>query len=131
MKKCFSKPTEKTIKKSGISLSKHGICAYKFHLLGASPKTPIEIKIKGDVIIRIIEWIKKIKEYYETIKADVLKILSGTKAECTLSFDLEDLERIVRCVLSVFFISTIFTSGNSTLYPIKNNLQNDIDMLQS
>lgn len=49
-------------------------------------------------IIRITEVIKKIKEYYEIIKADFIKTLSGTKAECTLPFDLEDLERIVRCV---------------------------------
>ena len=34
-KKCFSEPTEKN-KKRGISLSKHWICAYKFHLLGSA-----------------------------------------------------------------------------------------------
>lgn len=34
VKKCFSKPTEKAVKKRGISLSKHWICAYKSHLLG-------------------------------------------------------------------------------------------------
>ena len=50
-------------------------------------------------IIRITEVIKKIKEYYEIIKADIIRTLSGTKAESTLPFDLEDLERIVRCVL--------------------------------
>ena len=49
-------------------------------------------------IIRITEVIKKIKEYYEIIKADIIRTLSGTKAESTLPFDLEDLERIVRCV---------------------------------
>ena len=38
MKKYFSKLTEKTVKKRGISLSKHWICAYKFHLLGSAPK---------------------------------------------------------------------------------------------
>ena len=81
------------------SLNKHWICIYPNSLVRVThPKTPIEIKIKGDVIIRIIEWIKKIKEYYKIIKADVLKTLSGTKAECTLPFDLEDLERIVRCI---------------------------------
>lgn len=36
VKKCFSKPTEKSVKKRGISLSKHWICAYKSHLLGVS-----------------------------------------------------------------------------------------------
>ena len=36
MKKCFSKPTEKAVKKRGISLSKHWICAYKSHLLETS-----------------------------------------------------------------------------------------------
>ena len=36
VKKCFSKQTEKTVKKRGISLSKHWICAYKSHLLGVS-----------------------------------------------------------------------------------------------
>ena len=49
-------------------------------------------------IIRITEVIKKIKEYYEIIKADIIRTLNGTKAESTLPFDLEDLERIVRCV---------------------------------
>ena len=49
-------------------------------------------------IIIITEVIKKIKEYYEIIKADIIRTLSGTKAESTLPFDLEDLERIVRCV---------------------------------
>ena len=39
VKKCFSKPTEKTVKKRGISLNKHWICAYKSHLLGTAPKT--------------------------------------------------------------------------------------------
>ncbi len=39
VKKCFSKPTEKAVKKRGISLSKHWICAYKSHLLGTAPKT--------------------------------------------------------------------------------------------
>ena len=39
VKKCFSKPTEKSVKKRGISLSKHWICAYKSHLLGTAPKT--------------------------------------------------------------------------------------------
>ena len=39
MIKRFSKPTEKTVKKCEISLSKHWICAYKSHLLGTAPKT--------------------------------------------------------------------------------------------
>ena len=38
VKKCFSKTTEKAVKKRGISLSKHWICAYKSHLLGAALK---------------------------------------------------------------------------------------------
>ena len=49
-------------------------------------------------IIKFLEAVKKIKEYYETIKADFIKTLSGTKAECTLPFDYDVLERIVRCV---------------------------------
>ena len=49
-------------------------------------------------IIRITEVIKKIKEYYEIIKADIIKILSGTKAECTLPIDTDALENFVRCV---------------------------------
>ncbi len=65
---------------------------------GLTPNTPRKIKNKEMYIIRITEVVKKIKEYYEIIKADVIKTLSGTKAECTLPFDLEDLERIVRCV---------------------------------
>ena len=38
VKKCFRKPTEKAGKMRGISLSKHWICAYKSHLLGAALK---------------------------------------------------------------------------------------------
>lgn len=53
---------------------------------------------KEECIIRIIELVKKTKKYYEIIKADFIRTLSGTKAECTLPFDLDDLERIVRCV---------------------------------
>lgn len=56
------------------------------------------MKDKEECIIRIIKWIKKIKEYYEIIKADFIKTLSGTKAECTLPFDYDVLERVVRCV---------------------------------
>lgn len=56
------------------------------------------MKDKEECIIRIIELAKKIKEYYKIIKADVIKTLSGTKAECTLPFDYDVLERIVRCV---------------------------------
>ena len=37
VKQCFSKLT-KNSKKRGISLSKHWICAYKSHLLGAALK---------------------------------------------------------------------------------------------
>ena len=50
-------------------------------------------------IIKFLEAVKKIKEYYEIIKADIIKTLSGTKADCTLPFDYDVLERIVRCVL--------------------------------
>ena len=39
VKKCFSKPTEKSEKNRGISLNKQWICAYKSHLLGTAPKT--------------------------------------------------------------------------------------------
>lgn len=56
------------------------------------------MKDKEECIIRIIELAKKIKEYCEIIKADVIKTLSGTKAECKLPFDYDVLERIVRCV---------------------------------
>ena len=56
------------------------------------------MKDKEECIIRIIELAKKIKEYYEIIKADIIRTLSGTKAECTLPFDYDVLERIVRCV---------------------------------
>ena len=38
VKKCFSKPTEKSEKNRGISLNKHWICAYKSHLLEADLK---------------------------------------------------------------------------------------------
>ena len=38
VKKSFRKPTEKAVKKRGISLSKHWICAYKSHLLGTALK---------------------------------------------------------------------------------------------
>ena len=65
---------------------------------GLTPNTPIEIKNKEMFIIRITEVIKKIKEYYEIIKADVIKTLSGTKAECTLPIDTYALENFVRCV---------------------------------
>lgn len=49
-------------------------------------------------IIRITEVIKKIREYYEIIKADFIRTLSGTKAECTLPIDTYALENFVRCV---------------------------------
>ena len=59
VKKCFSEPTEKTIKKRGISLSKHWICAYKSHLLGSALKsiktnklyTKLYLKQKNSVFI--------------------------------------------------------------------------------
>lgn len=56
------------------------------------------MKDKEECIIRIIELAKKIKEYHEIIKADVIRTLSGTKAECALPFDYDVFERIVRCV---------------------------------
>lgn len=56
-------------------------------------------KDKEKFIIRITKVVKKIKRYYEIIKADVIKTLSGTKAECALPIDFDDLERIVLCVI--------------------------------
>ena len=55
---------------------------------------------KEEYIIRIIELVKKIKEYYEIIKAEVIRTLSGTKAECTLPIDTDELEIFVRCIWS-------------------------------
>ena len=65
---------------------------------GLTPNTPTEIKNKEMYIIRITEVIKKIKEYYEIIKADFIRTLSGTNAECTLPIDTYALENFVRCV---------------------------------
>lgn len=58
------------------------------------------MKDKEECIIRIIELAKKIKEYYEIIKADIIRTLSGTKAECTLPIDTDELEIFVRCIWS-------------------------------
>ena len=39
VKKCFSEPTEKAVKKREISINKHWICAYKSHSLGSALKS--------------------------------------------------------------------------------------------
>ena len=45
VKKCFSELTEKTMKKRGISLSKHWICAYKPNSLEYALKSIKTIKL--------------------------------------------------------------------------------------
>ena len=49
-------------------------------------------------IIRILKVFETLKKFYETLKTDFIKVLSSTKAECTLPIDFDDLEKIARCI---------------------------------
>ena len=57
VKQCFSEPTEKTIKKRGISHSKHWICAYKSHSLGSALKSIKTNKLYTKLYLKQKNWV--------------------------------------------------------------------------